>query len=254
MIDLHCHILPGIDDGADSPETARQMVDAAAEQGIEAIAATSHYSVSGDAGYDRAFEALAEYASGRGVKLLTGMEYDYDRLSEIPDEKLRTVGNGGYLLVDLKQPYVSSSMDHLLFDIRLRGRKIIVAHPERLWQLNFRENLKKLSGSPAMQFNCGSFLGRYGRHVCRAVWAMLLECPKCLIGGDAHKVNNICAKECMELLKEYFPAELVDVWMVENPRRVIAGEELKKTVVKMDFKRRLKLQMALLTGKIHRRY
>lgn len=253
MIDLHCHILPGIDDGADSPETSRQMVDAAAEQGIDLIVATSHYSTSGDAGYDKAFENLAEYAAGRGVKLLPGMEYDYDRLSEIPDEKLRTVGNGGYVLVDLKQPYVSGSMDQLFFNLRLRGRKIIVAHPERLWEMNFRENLAKLSGAPVLQFNCGSFLGRYGKHVCRAAWAMLQECPRCMIAGDAHKVGGICAKRCMELLKEYFPAEAVEIWMTENPRRVISGEDLKRTVVKLDFKRRLKLQMALLTGKFYRR-
>lgn len=253
MIDLHCHILPGIDDGADSPETALKMIETAAAKGIKVIVASSHYSVAGDNDYDKVYQEMVPVAAQNGIELLPGMEYDYDRLSEIPDEKLRTIGKSDYVLIDLKQPYVSSGMDQIFFSIRLKGKKIIVAHPERLWRMNFRENLKKLAGDQVLQLNSGSLLGRYGVHVCRAAWAILQEAHCCLIAGDAHKPEGFCADQCMALLKKYFPVENVDVWMVENPRRLLAGEALLRTKMHLTWQSKLKLKMAFLTGRIGRR-
>ncbi len=132
MIDLHCHILPALDDGAENENSASAMLRSAAASGVDVLAATSHYSRFAEENYDRVFAQIQELAKRENITLVPGMEYDYDRLTEIPPEKLRGVGGSQTLLLDLKESYVTSGVSALLFDLGLKGKSILIAHPERL--------------------------------------------------------------------------------------------------------------------------
>ncbi len=222
MIDLHCHILPALDDGAENESAAKVMLQAAAASGVDVLAATTHYSRNAEENYDRVFAQIKELAKQEKITLLPGMEYDYDRLTGIPPEKLRGLGGSRTLLLDLKESYVSSGVSALLFDLGLKGKSILIAHPERLWQLNYRACLAAIpQAAVALQINSGSLLGRYGRNVRRAAWRLLEEFPRCLIADDAHRASGFRFAECRKKLLTAFDEGFVKLWMEVNPQRVL---------------------------------
>ncbi|MCQ2352528.1 MAG: hypothetical protein MJ033_03505 [Victivallaceae bacterium] len=222
MIDLHCHILPALDDGAENENSASAMLRSAAASGVDVLAATSHYSRFAEENYDRVFAQIQELAKRENITLVPGMEYDYDRLTEIPPEKLRGVGGSQTLLLDLKESYVTSGVSALLFDLGLKGKSILIAHPERLWRLNYRDCLAALpQASISLQINSGSLLGCYGRNVRRAAWRILEEFPRCLIADDAHRASGFRFAGCREALLTAFDEGVVKLWMEVNPQRVL---------------------------------
>ena len=246
MIDLHSHILPGIDDGSKSLETTLEMLQNAAANAVDVIVATSHYSPEADQRYDQVFAEVAQRAADFNITLLPGMEYDYDRLSEVRPEAIRGVGNTNWVLIDLKQPYLASGANELIFNLRLRGKEILVAHPERLFGQRYRENINKLTGEFALQINSGSILGCYGKEAAMAALDILSNYPCCLIAGDAHRPTHYRFPECEAKMRRFFPAEIVEVWMRENPRRLLAGEKLQSVQVSPSCWRRLRWKLDLI--------
>ncbi|MCQ2377825.1 MAG: hypothetical protein MJ016_01260 [Victivallaceae bacterium] len=224
MIDLHSHILPALDDGADSLDASREMFRAAAESGVDTIVATTHFSRQAEADYDRVFAETEAVAKECGIVLLKGMEYDYDRLSEIPPEKLRGLGGGRMILIDLKESYIGSGVNALLFNLGLKGKTILLAHPERLWGERYALNLAALQeGALTLQINAGSLLGCYGPVARRTAWKLLETFPRCVVAGDAHRPSGFRFAACKEALEKAFPAGNARLWLEENPRRILAG-------------------------------
>jgi len=139
MIDLHSHILPGLDDGAEAIESSLEMARAALADGIETMAATPHvrddYPTSADA-MERALAEVRASLAAEGVplELLSGGEIALDYLPSLDDDALRRFGLGGnprYLLIET--PYIGwpLGIEDTLFKLRLRGFEIVLAHPER---------------------------------------------------------------------------------------------------------------------------
>ena len=123
MIDLHIHILPGLDDGAETMEDALEMARISAESGVDTVVASSHGSFDGYEPeelyerYERKFQAFRERLSEEEIplKVCRGMEWLVnDRLLRyIRERKLPTINGGGYLLVefwfDSSRRYVMSA-------------------------------------------------------------------------------------------------------------------------------------------------
>ncbi len=227
MIDLHAHVLPGLDDGPADLTAAMEMVRAAVGAGVSCLAATSHYSRRGEAGYDAAFAELEPVAREAGIRLIPGMEYDYDRIGSLAPEKLRTLGDSNYLLIDLKQHIVPPGVDSLFFRLTLGGRRIVVAHPERLFLRDTAAAIQTLSSPDVFfQLNSGSILGRYGRRVARAArW--LMDHGFChLIADDVHHAGGFRLKECRETLLRRYSPEVVSGWLEINPARLLENRAL----------------------------
>ncbi|HET8754837.1 MAG TPA: CpsB/CapC family capsule biosynthesis tyrosine phosphatase, partial [Solirubrobacteraceae bacterium] len=138
MIDLHAHILPGIDDGPATPEAALAMARTAAAAGTRAIATTSHVAhmfpidpVQIVQGRERLAARLA--AEGIELELLAGGEIAHDRLPELDDETLRslTLGGGRYLLLECPFAPIGAGLEPLVDDLHERGFGVLLAHPER---------------------------------------------------------------------------------------------------------------------------
>jgi protein-tyrosine phosphatase len=228
MIDLHCHIVPGVDDGASDINCAREMLRASAEQGVTEIVCSSHAQMEDDGSYDAAFAELEKTASEYSLKLHKGAEYfRKDVLSSDGSVgKFITPNECGFLLLDCGVAHVDNVFISRFIPVFSSGCKIILAHPERLWADHCVETVSRLreSGEMYCQINSGSLLGRYGRKVRRAAWR-LLEAGMChVIASDAHRVSGCTLKECREMLEKLYPAELTERWFVENPRLILAGE------------------------------
>ena len=225
---VHCHLLPGMDDGARDLADTEKMLKAASDSGIEVLAATSHYSREADQRYEEAFEKARLLAEKYSVTLLKGTEYDLQYIAEVPKEKLRTIGETKYLLVDMNCNYVVHSMPNLFFELKLAGFQIVFAHPERMLPAKDLEELLSLleENDIFIQLDTGSLIGRYGS-LARKNAFHILDRGNChLLGNDAHKARHFLFAECRSLLEKRYGKGLFELLAEENPSALLSGGEI----------------------------
>jgi protein-tyrosine phosphatase len=195
MIDLHAHILPGLDDGPRSLDDAVAMARVAAEAGTRAIATTCHVNRLfglGPAQLEPARAALAGRLAEEGVELelLAGGEVAPDRLPDLDDETLRalTLGGGPYVLLECPFQPVDGTMGRMVADLQDRGFRVLLAHPER--SHTFQRDPSRLAAlvqrGALAQVTTGSLTGDFGRTARNAATTMLAEGLVHVLASDAH--------------------------------------------------------------------
>jgi len=166
LIDLHCHILPAIDDGAQDPQESVAMARQAAEDGIEAICATPHIRHDHDVRIGE-IEARVETLNrdlrreGVGVRVLPGGEVAETALSRLDGEELATValGSGSWVLLEPAPGPLSESLEHSVEALARRGHRALIAHPERHLAPDMFERLTRLvAGGALVQATADFFL------------------------------------------------------------------------------------------------
>ena len=174
MVDLHSHILPGIDDGAPDMETSIAMARTAAADGIRVMVATPHISFEyevdpNDVGRRVGELNLALARSEVPLAVLPGGEIALTRLAalEAPALRMLSLGAGPYLLVETPYAGAAPFLEEVLFDLDLRGFRTIIAHPERCAMFeNDRDRLERLVERGVLcSVNAGSMAGQFGRRV-----------------------------------------------------------------------------------------
>ena len=136
MRDIHCHILPDVDDGARSISESLQMLEAAKRSGITAITCTPHCR---DPWFDyermmKAFFKLEEKAKtiSSGPELSMGFEVNYKKLAELGSEWIdRLACKTGVFLLELPTTFLPSDWERMVFEIQAKGYLVTIAHPER---------------------------------------------------------------------------------------------------------------------------
>jgi protein-tyrosine phosphatase len=196
VIDLHSHVLPGIDDGVQTVAESVEMLRAAHDDGISRIAATPH--VRDD--YPTApneMELLVAQVNGAAreaaipVEVLTGGELDLRFAADLDDATLRRFGLGGNpSLLLLEFPYFGwpLQLPDLVFDLKLRGFRVVLAHPERNADVQADpERLRALVDIGAVvQITAASLDGRLGGAP-RTTAKRLLDARLAhLLASDAH--------------------------------------------------------------------
>jgi protein-tyrosine phosphatase len=197
MIDLHCHVLPGVDDGPATVAEAIALARGARDDGITTIAATPHvdwsYPAVDSASIGVAVQELQIHldAAGVDVKIVPGAEVAATRAMELDDAELRalTLGGGGWLLLEcpLTVP-LSPGFVGVARSLRWRAHRIVLAHPERCpIFLRSPELLDELVAEGMLaQVTAGALSGRYGRTV-RDLAAGLVERGTAhVVASDAH--------------------------------------------------------------------
>lgn len=153
VIDLHCHLLPGIDDGPGTMAESLELAVALAADGVRSAAATPHVrpdhpDVVGAELADRRAELQGAIdAAGMAFQVLPGAEVDLAYGLELSDDELRVLslgGSGSALLVETPYGPVSDLFEAQLFSLSLRGFRPLLAHPER--NRAFQENPERLAG------------------------------------------------------------------------------------------------------------
>lgn len=197
MIDLHAHILPGVDDGPASVEEAVDLARAAVDAGTRVLAATSHVSHMFPTD-PRVFPArLAEVrealqAAGVSLEVVQGGELAPTRLGDLDDEALRelSLGGGPYLLVECPFSPVSAELEPLVYDLQHRGWRILLAHPERSAAFHRApERLERLvRGGALVQVTAGSLTGQFGQTARRFSVDALRDGLVHVLASDAHDV------------------------------------------------------------------
>ena len=195
MVDLHCHILPGLDDGAPSLEAALDMARAARAAGIDTVVATPH--IRDDHRFpieliEQRLDSLrvALAASEIDLDLLAGGEVDLVKTTELDDETLAKLclGEGRYLLVESPYTQAPSLLERALYDLQLRGFRPVLAHPERSPTfLRDRSRLEHLVESSVLcSVTARSVIGGFGKAVRRFSLGLFADGLVHNVASDAH--------------------------------------------------------------------
>jgi len=239
MIDLHCHILPGIDDGARTLDDALEMARLAARDGIEAVVATPHL-FRGDAAeedweaIERASEELRQALRQNQIpiEILSGSEahVSHRLLPEIRRHRERLVINrGSYLFIEFPSHHIFSGAKNLFFELMSEGINPIIAHPER--NSVFIQNPVHLYDLIQMgalaQANSGSFFGLYGSPSREAALRFLEFNLIHFIASDSHDGRGLRPglSEARRKAETVAGPEMAGALVNDNPRAVIHDEE-----------------------------
>ena len=233
MIDLHSHILPGLDDGARDLEDSLAMARQAREDGIAAVCATPHirhdHNVSVEeiaARVDSLQRALD--AQGIGVRILPGGELAQTEADRLSDAQLRAVtlgGAGGWVLLEPAPGPLDDELEELVRGLARRGSRTILAHPERHAGMDFSERLRRLAGEGCLIQWTAEFIAQAEPegHVLELAREGLVH----LLGSDAHSSHAgrplRLAAGFARLQSVCTPAQIA--WSVEvAPRAIVRGE------------------------------
>ena len=229
MIDIHCHVLYDVDDGAKDKETSKTMLDRMAGEGVSAVIATPHFRHHMFSypleKIDEAYEEMKAYAAQKKIDLRLGCEYHVDGeiFDNLSDHRVHTVGN--YVLSEF-----SYSADFPLIltytqDLIMRGWKPIIAHAERckVFQRKVKLVEEILDAGALIQINANSLLGIDGRTVKKTSRKLLDMEVVDFIASDAHDLGERAShlRECFDFVKKRYGRETADLLFDLNARQLI---------------------------------
>jgi protein-tyrosine phosphatase len=233
VIDLHCHLLPGIDDGPPDLGGALALAQLHVKAGVRIVAATPH--VSWDmpneaAAIDlRLGDVRAAIAAAQiPLKVARGAEIDVHQAIGMSDEQLRrlALGGGPWLLLEapLRRGVALAPVARALLE---RGHRVLIAHPERSPLLQRDpDGLRALvRAGAATQITAASFAGRFGRTVRDCADDMLEAGLVHSVASDAHDAFRR-PPGLAEPLRDAGLSELVEQLTLEAPAAILAGDEL----------------------------
>ena len=238
MIDLHCHILPGVDDGAASLQESLSMAEQAIAQGITHLLCTPHHNngryenekSSVIAAVHHLQNALDErnlpltLLEGQEVRvtgeLITAIEKDHLLFTDITDT---------YLLLEFPTQDVPAFSESLFFELRTLGKVPVIVHPER--NAIFREDPNRLI--PFLEMGClaqltaPSIVGIFGKQIQKTAHEMVTHNLVQMVASDAHGVTKrrFYLKEAYEIIEQEWGKEKV-LQMQQVARDLINGDEV----------------------------
>lgn len=237
ITDIHCHILPGVDDGAKSMEQSMEMVDIAYENGIDTIIATPHHMPEGrnvsPSGIKERVAKLQAYADEQDydMTILPGNEiYYHSDVAEMLDEKqICTLAGSSCVLVEFSPMDESRYIRNSLAELQNMGYDPIVAHVERYMSLLKApfEKIQELRDMGILiQVNANSVMGGFGKPTKNIVDKLLKNRLVDFIGTDAHSsgTRSPAIRGCVEYLNSKYPADYVEKLLYKNAEKYIFSQ------------------------------
>ncbi|HBA69959.1 MAG TPA: hypothetical protein DCZ40_11475 [Lachnospiraceae bacterium] len=233
-IDIHSHILPGIDDGARDFETSMKMLKIAEENGIEGIILTPHHKPMRNSAGAGKVKALIDQLdkksreSGMGIQLYAGNEFYYssETVHVLEEKQACTMAGSGYVLVEFGP---MDELDYIrkgIYQMLLAGYRPILAHAERYGSVCARaEYVEDLIAMGCyIQVNAGSILGQFGWKEKQEVRKLLKKELVHFVATDAHgsQRRTPALLDCARYLEKKYGKEYTERLLHANPMQVIA--------------------------------
>lgn len=242
MIDIHSHMLPGVDDGARNMEEALEMAEMAVRSGVKIMAVTPHCNQPGayqnyeskalKGRYRELKEAIAK--EGIPLQLARGMEiFATDDIDiKIEAGEVIPLNRSHYYLIefafDISPKFIVKTIETVL----RMGRVPVIAHPERYYCVQEEPNyLWKWRRMGALaQMNKGSVFGRFGEYSGRTAEILLEHQMINCIASDAHgtKARTPDMGEIRHYLERHFPEEVGRLLLHVNPKCILMDKRLPK--------------------------
>ncbi|MDO7786888.1 phosphotransferase [Desulforamulus aquiferis] len=239
MIDIHCHILPCLDDGPESMELSLEMARTAVKEGVTAVIATPHC-ISGVFYNERkdvvpVMEAFKHRLNMEGIALdiYPGLEIRLEPniAAKVADRQLLSLcDQGKYLLVELPLSSVPPNTGQVVFECMLKGIRPIIAHPERNKEIIENPQLlfKMLEKGCLVQITSGSITGDFGSGVQNFTKEILKHGWVHFVASDAHHPikRPLKLKEARLVTAQLSSEDNAKLLFEENPLKVIRGETI----------------------------
>ena len=200
MIDLHCHLLPGIDDGPKTLETTLEMARIAVADGIETIFCTPHIypGLYENAGPDIRCRVahLGAILKNENIPLFLSYGADTHLVPEVPEGlasgRIPTLGGSKYLLLEPSHNVRPPRFTESVFELIGTGYVPVITHPERLtWVADHMDDFYALAKSGAwLQITGGALLGKFGRNVQKISERFVGDGWTSVLASDAHTTSR----------------------------------------------------------------
>lgn len=238
LIDLHCHMLPGVDDGAKDQTMALKLAQAAVEQGISHILLTPHHMDSHYVNHKQ--EVIEKTAVFQGVlkseeiplKVFPGQEVHLtgDLLDAVLKNDILFMDAGNrYLLLEFPHNEVPEYAEDMVFELTSRGITPVIAHPER--NLGFQKKPDKLYDFVKMgcltQLTSSSYMGVFGDKVQELTEKIIKANLGFVFSSDAHNFEGrrFMMKKAFDRLSEREGSEVAEQFNL-NAKNILNGEDV----------------------------
>lgn len=232
MIDIHCHVLPMVDDGAASVEEALKMVKEAYMDGTDAMILTPHLSYA--YGFINPYEKINElfhefqYIVEREqipIELYLGCEFHFSSKDDFLDhfDEITRINHTKYLLMEFFFNVEGSFILEAITMVKEKGLIPIIAHPERYDCMDEQWAKEIIDQGALLQMNKGSVLSRHGRHAYECVLDLLDHHYISFVGSDAHHINvrTPYMYESYQYVKDYYGKTYADYIFNDHAKEVL---------------------------------
>jgi protein-tyrosine phosphatase len=233
VIDLHCHLLAGIDDGPKTLDDSLAIARAAERVGTRTIVATPHVNWR----YPNTTEIIARgvaqlnerlAADGLALEVLAGAEIAMTRIGDIAPQELGklALAGRGWLLVEPPFTPAASGLDTILLELQRQGHRILLAHPERCPAFHRDPGMLEalVQGGVLTSITAGSLVGRFGAEPRRFALALLRQGMAHNVASDAHDEINRGPGMASEIEQAGF-GPLRDWLTCAVPQAIVSGDE-----------------------------
>ncbi len=236
MIDLHCHIIPGVDDGPATMDDALALARAHVDAGTQTVVATSHvswdYPENGSTRLFAAVAALRDSLAEQDIPLevLTGAEVAMTRVDALTPDELTVLrlGGGDWLLVECPFSPSAAAFAPVLDALQARGHRIVLAHPERCPAFHREPDRLSAYISQGMltSVTAGAFVGRFGREVEKVAREFLALGLVHSVASDAHDLRRRPPGIRAELTEAGLDPLLVQWLGHDVPAAILGGDRI----------------------------
>ncbi|WP_050615014.1 tyrosine-protein phosphatase [Bacillus testis] len=238
MIDIHSHILSGIDDGARHMDESILLAKMAINEGIHTIIATPHHK---NGRYEnpkdkilRKVEDLNTALKKEGIPLtvLPGQEVRIfgELIKDYFDDQIVSLNNQGkYIFVEFPADHIPQYAEHLFYDIQCEGLIPIIVHPERNQELidNPYKLYNFVEKGNLTQITAGSIVGKFGKKAQKFSYQIIEHHLTHFIASDAHNTENrmFYMSDAQSFVQKEFGEKMLDLFMY-NAEQLVAGQSL----------------------------
>jgi protein-tyrosine phosphatase len=235
VVDIHCHILPNLDDGPDTLDESLAMAEMAIEDGITHVVATPHACNEFVFDYRRVRNAREQLQAKVGARLTLATGCDFhlnpENLRALKEDAPRfCINQRGYLLIEFDESAIPPSMDQTLHELQLAGLRPVITHPERNSVLH--ANPERLGAwvrrGCFVQITAGSLTGTFGKRARQDATRWLEQELVHFVASDAHNLGRrpLQLRPAYAVVQELFGEERARALFVDNPSAAFEGRDL----------------------------
>lgn len=238
MVDLHSHIIYGVDDGAKNIDTSIQILKEAKKAGFTDIILTPHYLKNyyeqKKSQIERKIREIEKRLNEENIKInlyQANEVYITDDMVElINNGTISTINNSKYILFELPMSVETFNLKSVIYSLFENGNIPIIAHPERYTYIQENPNklLEFIEDGVLFQLNLGSILGEYGKKAKKTAQKLLKHNMVHFLGTDTHRTNMIYNRinEAIEELKKILKEEQIGNLLENNAKKVLQNEKV----------------------------
>ncbi len=235
MIDVHSHILPGVDDGAKTLDESLAMLRLAAENGTTDIVASPHsnHEYKFDPDVVALLVADLRHAIGGAIRVHHGCDFhlSYDNIQDsLKNPAKYAINNKNYVLVEFSDMLIPKTTDDVFYQMQSAGMIPVITHPER--NMLLQQRLPKLvawaESGCLLQVTGGSLLGRFGKQAKTFADRLLKDGLVHVVASDAHDTRHRppSLKEAYEYVSKMCGPARAEALFHRNPAAILTGDPI----------------------------